>query len=460
MKTRWTQLLSLLLCVVTMVAMAIPASAASSSELRFTNEELLEMGAPLNLGERKWSSKVSAYFSDPESKYALSSADGVAGYYYYWDRQGNAHNVKDIIGDGYYQFAPFFEGLAAVIKYNKDAPTKPVDMRFTVGYVNENGEEVISCQYNVIPNTFSQDYFTSRFKDGYAYVYKSDGKSSAHNVSGSIAKINKTGQIVGDWEDYGTFLTYDIRTNIQNEPIFRQLQLVSGVYSGFRDYSCDQFAIVNQWGSGMDYDRTFCPITADAIVVPTYQWEPFKITAVTIDCANLGLTMPAPATRYQSTAKLTSAVLADLDYNTFDVTVTNPTDKYDSGTVALVLASGQASVHFVDYALGPHESKVYTLSVTGHMGNTSGELYVVLTSGWGAYLNADIITFSDDEDLEAYRAAVPYEKNDKYYSGLKDLGYVVCYGQPGDDWLKNYTGIKRHDQPYQYSDITHSICKP
>jgi hypothetical protein len=438
--------------------MATPASAASSSELRFTNEELLELGTPIKLGERKWSSKVIAYFSDPESKYALSSANGIAGYYYYLDRQGNVHNVKDIIGDGYYQFAPFFEGLAAVIKYDMNAPTRPVDMRFTVGYVNEKGEEVIPCQYNVIPDTFGQDYFTSRFKDGYAYVYKSDGKSSAYNISGSIAKIDKTGQIVGDWMDYGTFLTYDIRKNIQNEPIFRQLQLVSGVYSGFRDYTCDQFSIVNQWGLGMDYDITSYPITADAIVVPTYQWEPYKITAVTIDCDKLGLTMPAPATRYQSTAKLTSAGLGDLDFDTFYVTVTNPTDNYDSGTVALVLASYQATVHFVDYSLAPRESKTYPVDVNGHIGNTSRKPYVLLTSGWGAYLNADIITFSDDEDLFAYRATIPYEKNEKYYSMYFD--YFVCYGQPGDNWLKNYTGIKRHDQPYQYPDITHSICMP
>lgn len=174
---------------------------------------------------------------------------------------------------------------------------------------------------------------------------------------------------------------------------------------------------------------------------------------------------PAVRTRYQSTAELTNAYIADLNYTGFEVTVTNPTDSYDSGMVALVLASYMGSVHFVDYELAPHESKAYDVQVSGHIGNTTKDSLVILGSGWGEYLNADIITFTDDADRDAYRATVPCEREESYYSGTmtqqKDgVRLILCFGQPGDDWLKKYTGIARKGQPFQYDDITHNICKP
>lgn len=158
-------------------------------------------------------------------------------------------------------------------------------------------------------------------------------------------------------------------------------------------------------------------------------------------------------------------MLPDLDYDVFDLTVTNPTDGRDSGTIGLVLASIKGTVHFVDYDLAPHESKTYSIPVAGHIGNTTNEMFVILGSGWGAYLNADIITFKDDADRDAYRAAVPCEREKSHYGGdmaqqEDGVRLILCYGQPGDDWLKQYTGIARKKQPFQYDDITHEICKP
>lgn len=170
----------------------------------------------------------------------------------------------------------------------------------------------------------------------------------------------------------------------------------------------------------------------------------------------------ATATRYQSTAELTNASIAELDFNVFTLTVTNPTDNYDSGTVALVLASDMGTVHFVDYELAPKESKDYPLRVAGHIGVGYDQFMVVLGKGWGAYLNADIITFESDEDRDTYRAAVVYEKNTDWYvekgSGT-DAHVVICNGQPGDNWLKTYTGIGRHDRPYLDPALSHNICK-
>lgn len=169
--------------------------------------------------------------------------------------------------------------------------------------------------------------------------------------------------------------------------------------------------------------------------------------------------------RYQSTAELTGATVAEMNYNDFTLTVTNPTDNRDSGTVALVLASKMATVHFIDYDLAPKESKEYHVVVSGHVGVGADEKMVVLGKGWGAYLNADIITFTDDADRDAYRATVPCEREESHYGGTMaqqedGVRLILCYGQPGDDWLKKYTGIARKSEPHQYNDITHNICKP
>lgn len=171
---------------------------------------------------------------------------------------------------------------------------------------------------------------------------------------------------------------------------------------------------------------------------------------------------PVETTRYQSTAELTGATVAEMDYNDFTLTVTNPTDSRDSGTVALVLASKQATVHFVDYDLAPRESKDYHVVVSGHVGVGADEKMVVLGKGWGAYLNGDIITFESDADRDAYRTAVVYEENTDWYveQGTGTNAHVViCNGQPGDGWLKQYTGIERHDKPNLNPVLSHDICK-
>lgn len=310
----------------------------------------------------------------------------------------------------------------------------------------------------------SGDLIVSEFYDGFAYVfkdvsdgyfYKPDGDEwderayDTKEISASYAKINTKGELISDWSAKQVIIPADAWMGELGRSYDNYLKHPSAIKFHFTR----EMTTANYGPNANGSPRLTYPATADQVVIMTA--GEFRIVDVS---AFGGEGQIKETSTYQSTAKLTNAVLADLDYNTFDVTITNPTDKYDSGTVALVLASSQATVHFVDYALAPNESKVYTVPVVGHMGNISREPYVLLTSGWGAYLNADIITFSDDEDLAAYRAAIPYEKNKEHYN--IDLGYVVCYGQPGDNWLRNYTGIKRHEQPYQYSDITHSICKP
>ena len=153
-----------------------------------------------------------------------------------------------------------------------------------------------------------------------------------------------------------------------------------------------------------------------------------------------------------------------MDFDDFTLTITNPTDGYDSGTVALVMASDMATVHFVDYSLAPKEHKEYHVVVEGLVGLGIDQYMIALGKGWGAYLNADIITFESDADRDAYRDAVIYEKNiDNHVSqgaaSNANAYVVICNGQPGDDWLKQYTGIGRHDKPYLDPALSHDICK-
>lgn len=170
--------------------------------------------------------------------------------------------------------------------------------------------------------------------------------------------------------------------------------------------------------------------------------------------------MPEP-TRYKSTAKLTAVGAADMDYGCFTVTVTNDTDNPDSGTVALVLASSQATVSFLDYNVPAHSSRSYEIGVVGHVANTTLQLFQYFNS-WEGMVNASIITFESDDDLAAYQATVPVEQNTQHCGGiilqLQEGTELICYGQPGDAWIYNYAGITRTEPHYQYPDDNHELC--
>jgi len=407
----------------------------------------------------------SIFFGDAQSKYAMVNLKNTASGEYqsaYIDRQGNVEFFTPLSAHSITKAPVFYDGIGVAVKRGGENNRK-----LYVSYYNQDRAVIVDYakEYEAMANPYSTGHLiVSEFYDGFAYVfkdvsdgyfYKPDGDEwdklayETKAISASYAKINTKGELISDWSKKQVIIPAEAWKGDQGISYDNYLHDSSAIKFHF----AREMKIADYGGNGNTL-LTY-PATADQVVIKTA--GEFRIVDVS---AFGGAAQPKETTTYQSKAKLTNAGIGDLDYDVFEVTITNPTDKYDSGTVALVLASSQATVHFVDYDLAPNESKVYTVSVTGHIGNTSRAPYVILNSGWGAYLNADIITFSDDEDLDAYRAAVPYEANEKYYGYFIGLGYVVCYGQPGDDWLKNYTGISRKTQPYQYPDITHSICKP
>lgn len=167
------------------------------------------------------------------------------------------------------------------------------------------------------------------------------------------------------------------------------------------------------------------------------------------------------ASTYQSTAKLIAVRTADMDYDEFEVEVTNPTDTLDRGTVALVVASDMGTVHFIDYEVAPHSSRTYSVKATGHIGHMTKKLE--LLSGLEKYLNSTIITFESDEDMDAFKATIPHEAFGHHYDGTlaqnRDFGAItVCFAAPGDSWLTE-VDIGRMATPNLYDGDNHDQCK-
>ena len=78
-------------------------------------------------------------------------------------------------------------------------------------------------------------------------------------------------------------------------------------------------------------------------------------------------------------------------------------------------------------------------------------------------MNATIITFESDEDLADFKASIPREIRGHHYDGILNTNdgldaITVCYGAPGDTWLKT-VGISWKSAPYLYSGDNHNQCK-
>lgn len=362
----------------------------------------------------------------------------------FWEQNGAALAARGITPYGEHEFR---EGLMPVLIKNTwnyqpfgDAGAQDPPPETVWNYINEKLEVVDLNQGRFI--------YMFPFYDGLAAVVNDDG----------VGYIDKTGKLVIPCQ-YGTYsgmgevwvgYFHDGKATVLKEDYAMQEQYGE---NGFPAYSAGQWEVgkIDKAGKLVEAYHTVEGMSAGLHMVVDYG-------------AVSDGTETAAATRYQSTAELTNACVAEMDIDGFTLTVTNPNDSYDSGTIALVLASQMGTVHFVDYELAPKESKDYHIQVVGHIGVELDKFMVVLGKGWGANLNADIITFKSDEDRDTYRSAVVYEENlDAIVTQLSSAGtnphVVVCNGQPGDEWLKNYTGIQRRGKPHQYPEITHDICK-
>lgn len=438
-------LVSALVCCVLLCTglLSSPASAASpAGQDHFTDDDytftkIQDIGsyAPLN---DHFGRGGTVYFSD--GLLLMRSSDMQYRYL------GEDGKLRDLNRGRFDAVLPFSDGLAAVVSGNK------------VGYINPQGDLVIPCQFDALYGAFGAPC-APLFQNGTAWVFRYREGTDIDRVSidgdayGSWAKIDKTGKLLTDYSAD----VYLGRMGISNE-FYQQYNLFCPEESAMGMVGFDEECTASSVGTFM---ARFGTSDTGLVRLPSgktgadgqIETIPYVVQR-----------KPVAQTRYQSTAKLTNACIAEMDYNDFTLTITNPTDSRDSGTVALVLASGMGTVHFVDYDLAAKESKEYHVAVSGHVGVGADRSMVVLSKGWGAYLNADIITFKSDEDRDTYRASVVYEKNmDHYVTQGSGNGasarVVICNGQPGDDWLKNYTGIGRHDKPYQSSTRSHDICK-
>lgn len=164
-------------------------------------------------------------------------------------------------------------------------------------------------------------------------------------------------------------------------------------------------------------------------------------------------------TAFQSTAQLTKAYIADMDYNQFDVTVTNNGDYTDVGIVALVLASDIATVTLMNYEVPAHSSKTYSVTCVGHMGSSDSRLTMV--SGMEKYVNASIVHFESVDDCYAFCNTIVFEvnaeNNTKVQQNLDAGSFMVCNSTAGSNWLKS-VGMTRKAQPPVYPYEDHGQC--
>lgn len=408
----------------------------TDGDFSFTKVGDIGSYAPLNDG-RNTENKDTIYFSDGLLLMRNSDME-----YSYLGEDGKLHDLNRGRFDAIF---PFSDGMAAVVSDNK------------VGYIDTEGTLVIPCQFDAPLNMVSSPYASS-FKDGTAWAF-------CYRDGTDLDKVGWYGDLYGGWAQIDK--TGKLLTDYTEDAYVGHTAPTAEVYEQYN------LCCPNNTGMGMANFTEEC--TAPGIGAFNARFGSSdtglaQLSAGKKDAFGQDETIlyvvkrkPMAQTRYQSTAELTSVGIAELDFSYFTLTITNSTDSYDSGTIALVLASHMGTIHFVDYELAPMESKDFFLSVPGHIGVGFNEFMVVLDKGWGAYLNADIITFKSDEDLGAYLSAVVYEENlDYYVEGGTNAGVntyvVICNGQPGDDWLKNYTGIQRHDKPHLDPEISHDIC--
>ena len=343
-------------------------------------------------------------------------------------------NLVDLNQGRYYKMYSFSGGFAPVIRDDHDETAWLTDGgKAGVGYINTQGKEVISYNKSWYQLTLGYLDFAGRFENGKAIVLR---KPQAGKVP--IGKKGGT-YIPGNGDDSVTYLGLELDTSQWGGLEYAYINTSGQMVSGWT-YTCDP----NELLKLPLYDQMGVSIQ-DRFAADQLYWGKTQTTV----------------SSFQSTAKLTAVHSADMDYDEFDVKITNSTDTLDRGTVALVVASDEATVSFIDYEVEPNSSRTYSVCATGHIGHATQKLE--LLSGLEKYMNATIITFESDEDVDVFKATIPREARGHHYDGTLNMNdgmnaITVCFGAPGDAWLK-MVGISRKTEPYLYSDDNHNQCK-
>lgn len=147
------------------------------------------------LGEKSNLAQIVLYDAEGESQWAFV------------DRKGNVTLFKEFFPDFYSNYAGmdhYYNGLAAVISYSNE------ERNFKIGYIDEEGNEVIPQIYDAIENPMAANMtLYGNFYGDYTYVFQDIEKPSYREVTGRYAKIDREGNIIGEWSDIQTLFSYD-----------------------------------------------------------------------------------------------------------------------------------------------------------------------------------------------------------------------------------------------------------
>lgn len=325
----------------------------------------------------------------------------------------------------------FSEGLAAV---GTDSVKSDQYQKRGVGYINTDGEVVIppNDEWIVFMN------YVGYFKNGRAVVLRAFNEDNMEDypklhdkTQFEYAYIDREGNYLTDW------LVADGVDELIKLPLYNPY---------------------NVWMSD-DYHALFDhePYTPAPTTAPTPLPDP-ELPEYNQNAPSL----------FASTAEISRFYLEDMNYGGAYVTVTNPEKVTDAGVIAVAATNidnssdNWAVCEFIPYEVEAGQSKEY------HVG-----LYNVLN--WNvidvnshfAYpaqiansVSAAIITFEDNEDLNAFFESVPYEMNWRDMPDHKYSELHICDSEPGDVWLASI-GIPRSPtdnyfvlHPYYDSDGT------
>lgn len=338
-----------------------------------------------------------------------------------------------------------------------------------VAYVNTAGQEVVP--FNKEWTVFRLDLidYTGRFENGRALVVREipgEGPFSNRVYSGSVysqnwdqwrgieyAYIDATGKLITGWT----------RTDDPNVVTKLPLYDRTGVWIGYRhdaatwasaDWSYE--AMAADMASGGSGSST--PTTPAQPVPPEEYQRP--------DLPDY----PRADTSFQSHARITDYTLGDMDMGSFILTVTNNTDGWDGGVVAVAAAnvdgttgSDSAGVFFVPYLVGPHASQEVSVNILGIIHQEMfgfGINNAVLPSArmnaaaLEGRVSAKVIHFESDADLREFYELVPYEQGWSA-GGVPSEFRPVCSGAAGTQFLRAL-GISRPNT----ESGGHSDCQP
>lgn len=135
-------------------------------------------------------------------------AVGINGKYGYIDKSGN-----EVIPLAYDFAAPFYNGLAAVVKNNK------------LGYINHSGEIVIPLKYEVEYTSYQYDNFTKECRKdislGCDFKY-SPYITFVKSSNGNFGIINRNGELIVDYiyDDIRSAGTYGFKCIVNGNPVY------------------------------------------------------------------------------------------------------------------------------------------------------------------------------------------------------------------------------------------------